>query len=414
MKTMKIALIWLVLVLINFALALLSLQIRDVWSLSSLVWFPGGIILGIVCVLPPRKWPLWLVTGLFIHLIVSQWYNRPVSVSLIFAASDVVTFIVSALVWQFFYGVNYAPLRAYDVIGLTLLCVIGGIFERFLEKWTLYLFNYPVDLSISFPIVTGYVMSYLPLTFFVIYLITLGRYPIRKEHCWGVLLAGVIMVVLFSQSVMAMDEKVLLLGGACFSISVPLLLVVQGEMRLLSGFLSFCVVGIIGASIFDYGPFPVLSHSRLESVKMASWYSVVLGFPALLIAIRWRLMTQALSQGKACCSLLNAVMEPEIVNRFMLDSRGRIEWCRSTVWLSCGRAPVSWAQLMVWVHQGDRQGLTALKEATVENAQMPHMMHLRIADGDGGYHYIRMALIAHKLDDGKFIEGIMYDITQRK
>lgn len=165
MKTMKIALIWLVLVLISFALALLSLQIRDVWSLSSLVWFPGGIILGIVCVLPPRKWPLWLVTGLFIHLIVSQWYNRPVSVSLIFAASDVVTFIVSALVWQFFYGVNYAPLRAYDVIGLTLLCVIGGIFERFLEKWTLYLFNYPVDLSISFPIVTGYVMSYLPLTF---------------------------------------------------------------------------------------------------------------------------------------------------------------------------------------------------------------------------------------------------------
>lgn len=415
MKTMKIVLIWLVFVLIDFALALLSLQIRDVWSLSSLIWFPGGIILGIVYALPPRQWPLWLVTGLLIHLIVSQWYDRPVNVSLLFAIDDLFTFTVSAMIWQFFYGVHYAPQRHYDVINLTLLCIAGGILKRFLGNLALCLFDYPTDMSISFPNVIGYVMSYMPLTIFVIYLITFGCCSKNiGKHCCVAVLAGLVVAALFFYPATATDEKSLLLAAVYFSLSIPLFLVALDDMRLLSGFLSVSIVGVIGATIFDYGPFPVLTPSRVERVQMASWYSVMLGLPTLLSACCWRLMTQTLCRHKAHYLLQNAVMEPDITNRFMLDPQGRLEWHRSTVWLSYGQAPVSWTQLMAWVHQEDRQTFSALKEVAVQKSPQPKMVCLRVADGDGGYHHVRVALVAHQLNDGKFIEGIIYGITQQQ
>jgi len=172
MKFKTMIQIWMIFSKIDFMLALLNLQVRDVWSLSSLVWFPGGLLQGILFAFAPRRWLLWVATSQLIHLTASQLYGRPVIVSLIFAPFDALM-MMAALIWQFFYGAIKATKDIRQIVMLIALCTISVIIERFITKWTLYLLDYPIERTVSLLNIVSYVLSWLPLTFFVFYLITL-------------------------------------------------------------------------------------------------------------------------------------------------------------------------------------------------------------------------------------------------
>ncbi|MCT8351387.1 MULTISPECIES: diguanylate cyclase family protein [Photorhabdus] len=412
MKMKKIVIFWFIFTLVNFALALLNLQVRDVWSLSSLVWFPAGLLQGIFCSRAPRYWPVWLITGALISLTASQWYGRPVNVSLTFSSINMIMLVATALIWQFFYGVMWAPKRTRDIINLTVLCSLSGIIERFITKWILHLFGYPTDISVSLPIVVGSVLSYLPLTLFVIYYITHEKNGVGN---WKI--HGLWLVALFAMTVLFISPppeagKIHWQGIALlFSFSLPMLLALSGNLLVLSSFLSLCTVGIVSATIFGLGPFSSPLTNLQQNVQIAAWYSTAFTLPALLCCSYLSNIINALHRRKAHFLLMRAMLDQEQVNCFRLSADGHLYWHHNgAAWMRCGKAPVSWSQLMSWVHQEDRHKIEQLKNSV---SPIPQTLKVRIADGKGEFNPIIIALIIHVGEDAGFIEGTIREINSK-
>ncbi|WP_387466683.1 hypothetical protein [Photorhabdus sp. RM323S] len=408
MKMKKIVVFWFIFTLVNFALALLSLQVRDVWSLSSLVWFPAGLLQGIFCARAPRYWPVWLITSALISLTASQWYGRPVGVSLIFSCINVVMLVVTGLVWQFFYGVMWAPKRASDIFNLTVLCSLSGIIERFMAKWVLHLLDYPIDISISLPIVVGSVLSYLPFTFFVISFITYKKSRAEDRKTYGLWLVAVFAMTALFTSPPPETGKIHWQGVALlFSFGLPMLLALRGDLLVLSGFLSLCTVGIVSATIFGFGPFASRLMSIQQNVQIAAWYSTAFTLPALLCCSCLYNTINALHRRKAHFLLMRAMLEQEQINCFRLSADGHLYWHHDAAWMRCGKAPVCWSQLLAWVHTEDRQKIEQLKRSV---SRIPQTLKIRIADGKGEFNPVIIALIVHVGENAGFIEGTMREI----
>ncbi|MCK3670425.1 hypothetical protein [Photorhabdus noenieputensis] len=413
MKMKKIVIFWFIFTLVNFALALLSLQVRDVWSLSSLVWFPAGLLQGIFCVRAPRYWLIWLITGALIALTASQWYGRPVNVSLIFSCINVMMLVVTALIWQFFYGVMWVPKRARDILSLTVLCSLSGIIERLIAKWILHLFGYPTDISVSLPTVVGSVLSYLPFTLFVISCITYEKNRVENWKIYGLWLVALLAMTALFISPPPEAGQIHWQGIALlFSFSLPMLLALSGNLLVLSSFLSLCTVGIVSATIFGLGPFSSpLTHVQ-QNVQIAAWYSTALTLPALLYCSCLSNIINVLHRHKTRLLLMRAMLDQEQVNCFRLSANGHLYWHHNgSVWMRCGKAPASWPQLMAWVHQEDRHKIEQLKNSV---SQIPQTLKVRIADGKGEFNLVIIALIVHVGGDAGFIEGTIREIVNKK
>ncbi|CAQ84359.1 hypothetical transmembrane secreted protein [Photorhabdus asymbiotica] len=412
MKMKKIVVFWFIFTLVNFALALLSLQVRDVWSLSSLVWFPAGLLQGIFCARAPRYWPAWLITGALISLTASQWYGRPVNVSLIFSCINVVMLVVTGLIWQFFYGAMWAPKRARDIFSLIILCSLSGIIERFMAKWVLHLLDYPTDISISLLLVVGSVLSYLPFTFFIISFITHEKNRTGDRRVYGLCLVALFVMAILFTSPPPETGKIHWQGIALmFSFSLPMLLALSGDLLVLSSFLSLCTLGVVSATIFGFGPFSFPLMNLQQNVQMAAWYSTAFTLPALLCCSCLYKTINALHRRKARFLLLSAMLEQEQINCFRLSADGHLYWHHDAAWMRCGKAPAYWSQLMAWVHKEDRQKIEQLKSSV---SLIPQVLKVRIADGKGEFNQVIIALIIHVGENAGFIEGTMREIADKK
>ncbi|MBP2169718.1 hypothetical protein J2125_002910 [Erwinia toletana] len=410
MKTRMILIGWLAFVCCDFALAMLSLQVRDVWSLSSLVWFPAGLLLGVVCALPVRYWLAWLLSAALMHLVASQLYGRPVNVSLIFCGFDVLLLMVTALIWQFYYGAMYRPSRPRDILALALLCGISGVAERLITTWALFLLDYPIDQSLSLLSMGGYVLSYLPLTFFVLWLVTIGSEPQGDIWLWllafGMLLA---QLMLFFAPVSSSEELRWQDLALMFSFALPLLLAMRGDLLLLSIFLSLSVVSVVGATLFGQGPFYHPQRNVQQDVLLATWYCAAFSLPALLCAswISQRYAQLARHQWRE--QLMDTVLQQGWFHRFQLNSAGAISWRYQSRWQDTSHAPAYWSQFIAWLHPEDRQAVEQLKASA---PQIPQVLAVRLADVSGQFHRTTMALIACRKGNQLWFEGVLFPDAQ--
>lgn len=396
---------WMIFSQIDFMLALLNLQVRDVWSLSSLVWFPGGLLQGILFALAPRRWLLWVATSLLIHLTASQLYGRPVSVSLIFALFDALMMMMVALIWQFFYGAMKAPKDIRQIAMLIALCTISGIIERFITKWTLYLLDYPIDRTVSLLNIVGYVLSYLPLTFFVVYLITLKERWIINAKSAVLAAAGLAAVAILFSGVWPSDDSIHWQHVALFfSFCLPMLLALSGNLLILSGFLSLCAVGSVGVALCKLEPFVNPLASPQQNVLIAAWYSASLTLPALLccsyssaLAARWQYW-------KMRFLLLKVAIGEVSLSQFHLDGGQWLDWQEGHRWCSSAQTPATWPQLLAWIHCGDRPAVEALKNAV---SSSPQALRVHIADGKGGENLAILVLATCRSKPGAGIVGVI-------
>ncbi|MFS2222949.1 hypothetical protein [Pantoea sp. B65] len=407
MKTRMMLSGWLAFICCDFALAMLSLQVRDVWSLSSLVWFPAGLLLGILCALAPRYWLLWLLSGALLHLVASQLYGRPVNVSLIFCGFDVLLMMVTALIWQFFYGVMYRPNRPRDILALAVLCSIAGIVERLVTTWALFLLDYPIDHSLSLLYMAGYVLSYLPLTFFVLWLLTSGSQQQADMRLWllalGMLLA---LLLLFFAPADAGGGEVRWQDLALMvSFALPLLLALRGDLLLLSSFLSCSAVASLGATLFGLGPFHSPARNLQQDVLLATWYCAAFSLPALLGASWIGQRYAQLARQRWREQLVDCVLQQAGFQRFHLDSAGGLSWRYQSRWQNVSYAPANWPQFVAWLHPQDRQMVEQLKAMT---EQSPQLLVVRLADISGEFHQTSMALIACRREQGFSFEGVLF------
>lgn len=409
MKIKMMLIGWLAFICCDFFLAMMSLQARDVWSLSSLVWFPAGLLLGILCTLPLRYWPIWLLSSALMHLVASQLYGRPVTVSLIFCFFDALSLMVTALIWQFFYGVMARPVRERDIIVLVILCIVSGVIERFVTTWALLLLDYPIDQSISVIHTVGYVISALPLTFFVFYLITRVKRESVDIRGYLIMLSMlVVMLALFWRTSGILTEALRWQDLALiFSLALPVLLAMRGDLLMLSGFLSLCSIISVGATLFGYGPFYQMLLVQQEDVLVAAWYSAVLSLPALLCASLVSQKSALLARHRWREQLMDNVLQHGRYHRFQLGSSDDLCWLYQSRWPESGHAPVSWQQFIGWLHPDDRLAVEQLKNSA---SATPQVLPIRLADRYGEFHQSSMALVACQEGQVFWFEGVIFPL----
>lgn len=407
MKIKVLLFSWLAFACCDFALAMMSMQVRDVWSLSAQLWFPAGLLLGVLCVTPARLWPIWLVSAALVHLLVSQLYDRPVNVSLIFCFFDLLLTTVTALAWQLFYGVMARPARLREMLVLILLCAANGLVERVVTTWALFLLDYPIDRTLSFISIIGTALSYLPLTLWVIFLVTRAEKPPTAMR--GYLLMLILLLALstlfFSPRMVGDDLLSWWDIALMFSFAAPMLLALRGDLLLLSGFLSLCTLGITGATLFGFGPFYSLQRSVQQDVLTAAWYCTALSIPALLYGslISQRYAHQARHQWRE--QLMNSVLQQSLYQRFYLDIEERLHWRYQSRWQDSRHAPAYWQQFIGWLHPQDRPAVEQLKAAV---SPTPKWVAVRIADINGQFHQTTLALVGCRQGKLCYFEGVIF------
>jgi hypothetical protein len=128
-------------------LALLSFQSRDVWSLSTTLWFPASLLFAALWLTPVRDWPLWLATAGLLHIFSGVWIGRPLSLATLFAVFDIVVFPFVVLVFRYIVPLLWRPF-VHSPINRELLWIALLIFCTFcgsaLLSACLLLAGYPV------------------------------------------------------------------------------------------------------------------------------------------------------------------------------------------------------------------------------------------------------------------------------
>ncbi|OPJ90682.1 hypothetical protein B1H39_24505 [Serratia marcescens] len=114
-----------------FTLAMFCLETRDPWSLSSLVWLPSGLVLGVLCTSPRILWPLWGVSSGLLHIIASLIYGRSLDIALVFALVDLAALFPLGMLWknlsQYFLHNSFRVGTVLILIAIFITSIAGGI-----------------------------------------------------------------------------------------------------------------------------------------------------------------------------------------------------------------------------------------------------------------------------------------------
>ncbi len=146
---------WFLFCLGYFSLAFLCLETRDNGSLSSAIWLPAGLTLGVLCRAPLSSWPLWLASTVILHISASVVHHRPLDIALIFAINDLIILCLSAHVWKIIQQDGNVTSRLNSTaifIAIVLIAsVIGGISTFYSLRMTGYptVFSHFINWSIS-------------------------------------------------------------------------------------------------------------------------------------------------------------------------------------------------------------------------------------------------------------------------
>lgn len=412
MKTLEISLYWLIFIFVDLGLALLSLQTRNIGSLYPLIWFPAGILVGVLCISPPRYWPLWLVTGFLVVLCASQLSDRSVSVSLIFATTDSLYLAAAAFIWQYFYGVAYMPRNAWQILHFALINVVIGSIGCFITNIIFYLSDLSFDLYDPFARVVIYILNYLPLSLLVIYSFCRSPQLPYMPKFWLMALFWIVIITGFMYyPVTAIISSPLIAGLLLVSVSITILLSLSCNLLLLSAFLSLCSIGFVLLPLLNMPIFYEGDEIRRQTIiDLAQWCSVLLAFPALFLAGFLRSLYHVLFRYKARFLLAHSVLEQDVIHRFLLSKEDElITWYNLKTWRKCYPIPASWVLFVAWIHFDDRKAVEHLK---ISACGKPKVLKIRLSDGKGGFNEAHLALILRQGDRGKEMEGLLHEISR--
>ncbi|GEM_PF-1517095 len=138
---------WLLFCLCYFLLAFLCLETRDNGSLSSAIWLPAGLTLGILCSAPLSRWPLWLVSAGILHVLASILHHRPIDIALIFALNDLIILCLSAHVWQIIRKTGFVNGRFNNTAIFIAIVLVASTFGGISVFYSLRLLGYPTVFS---------------------------------------------------------------------------------------------------------------------------------------------------------------------------------------------------------------------------------------------------------------------------
>ncbi|EIC83836.1 MASE1 domain-containing protein [Serratia sp. M24T3] len=138
---------WLLFCVCYFSLAFLCLETRDNGSLSSAIWLPAGLTLGVLCSAPISRWPLWLVSTGILHILVSILHQRPMNISLVFALNDLIILCLSAHIWKIILKDSGVTSRLNLTAIFIAIVLIASMFGGISTFYSLRILGYPTLFS---------------------------------------------------------------------------------------------------------------------------------------------------------------------------------------------------------------------------------------------------------------------------
>lgn len=392
---------WLVFVAVYFLLATISLETRDPWSLSTTIWLPAGLLLGVLCTRTrtPAQWPMWAISAGVLHFSISLLHDRPWDIALAFALLDLASICPLALVWNGLHRYsNGLPPPGETVLLLAsvyLASAAGGLLSDLILK----ALGYPTRVShfISWGIsnATG-CLAIAPL--FIIHRLNHGQWqwPTRQQAfiaAWAFPLA--IAVFFLPSSLLSND----LLNNALLYSVLALSLLLSALLPLLPLALYFILLTLIVslATIYGYGPFrPALAG--MQAIEASQLYLLMIISLGLLVAKREQQHRSQRQQTQQQQLLLNALLQARHPAFFRLSAEAeQLDWQpHDAVFGMPPRQLANLTLLLAHVHPDDREMLKTLLCIASKLPNTPQYCSLRLLLPDAHYHHVECRLLHHQ------------------
>lgn len=138
---------WFLFSISYLSLAFLCLETRDNGSLSSTIWLPAGLTLGILCSTPLLQWPIWILSAGMLHILASLLHQRPLDIALVFALNDLVILCLSAYIWQSVRNSSAQLSNMLAMGGFIIIVLAASALGGMTTFYSLRILGYPAVLS---------------------------------------------------------------------------------------------------------------------------------------------------------------------------------------------------------------------------------------------------------------------------
>lgn len=389
---------WLIFVAVYFLLATISLETRDPWSLSSTIWLPAGLLLGVLCTRSPAQWPMWAISAGALHFSVSLLHDRPWDIALAFALLDLAIICPLALIWnglhRYSNGLSPPEETLLLLAGVYLASAVGGLFSDLILK----ALGYPTRVShfISWGIsnATG-CLAIAPL--FIIHRLNhcKWQWPTRQQAfiaAWAFPLA---IAVFFLPSSLLSNN---LLNNALLYSVLTLSLLLSALLPLLPLALYFILLTLLVSlsTLYGYGPFrPALTG--MQAVEASQLYLLMIISLGLLVATREHQHRSRHQQTQQQQLLLKALLQTRHPAFFRLSAGSeQLDWQpHDAVFGMPPRQLANLTLLLAHVHPDDREVLKTLLHIASESWNTPQYCSLRLLLPDAHYHHVEGRLLHH-------------------
>jgi len=382
---------WLIFVFLYFILAMISLETRDPWSLSSTVWLPAGLVLGTLCTSPRIYWPVWGVSAGSLHVLVSILYGRTMDVALTFALLDLAVLFPLAMMWHsaqhYFKHVSYRNGTLLLLGGVYVASILGGL----LSILVLMLLNYPIILSHFFTWslsnATG-CLSSAPL-FIARHLFKENRPKFSLLQI--VALLGVISVFLLPPGLlhsMLLDQMLL-----CLVLGISLMLTVVWPLPVLTLYFLSLTLLVSLTTLYGYGP---LAIEDQQDIQFSQFYLLMLISLGLLLAAQESTRKGHRKKQQQQLLLLSHLIQQQQPVFFQLSSDGsEISWLHSGSVFDIPTEQLPTRQLfLARIHPEDRAVFSAsLDGVNASSTQIFRQSMLRLLLHDRHYHQVCCNLV---------------------
>ncbi|HGM5420605.1 TPA: MASE1 domain-containing protein [Serratia liquefaciens] len=389
---------WLIFVAVYFLLATISLETRDPWSLSSTIWLPAGLLLGVLCTRSPAQWPVWAISAGVLHFSVSLLHDRPWDIALAFALLDLAIICPLALIWnglhRYSNGLSHPGETLLLLAGVYLASAVGGLFSDLILK----ALGYPTRVShfISWGIsnATG-CLAIAPL--FIIHRLNHGQWqwPPRQQAVIAAWVFPLAIAVFFLPSSLLSND---LLNNALLYSVLALSLLLSALLPLLPLALYFILLTLLVslATLYGYGPFrPALAG--MQAVQASQLYLLMIISLGLLVATREQRHRSRRQQTQQQQLLLNALLQTRHPAFFRLSADAeQLDWQpHDAVFGMPPRQLANLTLLLAHVHPDDREVLKTLLRTASESRNTPQYCSLRLLLPDAHYHHVECRLLHH-------------------
>ncbi|AFI89643.1 MASE1 domain-containing protein [Pectobacterium parmentieri] len=385
---------WLLFCITYFMLAVISMETRDPWSLSTAIGLPTGLVLGALCTCPRTYWPIWGVGAGLMHILVSMLYGRTVDVALVFALLDLAVLFPLAMmwhsVWRYLGYVSYRRATFLLLSGVYIVSLIGGLINTF----ALILLDYPVVFSHFFTWSLANAAGCLSVAPF---LITHNLFKEEKTSITFNQVALLLPVLIFLLPPFLLESELLRQILLYVVLGSSLMLAMVWPFRELTLYLFFLTLLVSLATLYGYGPLVEMGGQGLQFSQL---YLVVVISLGLLVAAHEK--EHGIRSDAQRLQLLSHLLHPQSPVFFRLADNGvDISWlCKGMVFDIAVEQIPTLQLFQARIHPEDRAQFSASLSAGHASPGEFGQCTLRLLLTDCHYHPVSCNLVYSHAQSG--------------